>query len=78
MRSGGVSRSDLSASLTQVTGSGGRGLPPEEHTKEIPRRGVSIEMSSVDEAKKFHELGPIDPRAVRTCDLDDLCRQLID
>jgi hypothetical protein len=36
------------------------------------------ELSSVDEQRKFQRLGPIDLREVRACDLDLLCRKLMD
>jgi hypothetical protein len=41
-------------------------------------RGSAVEMSSADEAERFDRLGPIDPREVRSCDLEVLCRQLIE
>ena len=40
--------------------------------------GQGIELSSSEEQKKFDQLGPIDLREVRACDLDALCRQLLD
>ena len=40
--------------------------------------GQGIELSSSEEQKKFEQLGPIDLREVRACDLDALCRQLLD
>jgi hypothetical protein len=39
--------------------------------------GVLVELSSAAEAEKFHKLGPIDPREVRSCDLDVLCQKLL-
>lgn len=36
------------------------------------------ELTSVDEQRKFQRLGPIDLREVRACDLDQLCKKLLD
>jgi DNA repair ATPase RecN len=37
-----------------------------------------VELDSDAEREKFSKLGPIDANEVRACDLDDLCRQLLD
>ncbi len=42
------------------------------------KRGVRAEMSSDEEHRRFQELGKIDPGEVRTCDLDELSRRLLD
>lgn len=39
--------------------------------------GPAAEMSSDEERSKFQALGPIDPKAIRGCDIDSLCRQLL-
>ena len=61
---------ELPANLTQVT------AEAEFATKKTPR-GQVIEMSSAAEVQKFNDLGPIDPKEIRACDLDDLCGQLL-
>jgi hypothetical protein len=40
------------------------------------RKGVRAEMSSEEEHRRFQQLGRIDPREVRACDLDELARRL--
>ena len=48
-------------------------------SEQTPRAsGRGSELSSTEEQKKFEQLGPIDLREVRACDLDALCRQLLD
>lgn len=66
---------DLSTSLSQVTDDQGLALPAGE--LRARRRGSAVEMTSNAEEIKFAELGPIDPGEIHTCDLDELCRQLI-
>lgn len=39
-------------------------------------RGQEVELSS-EEVQKFEQLGPIDPREVRGCDIDLLCEELL-
>lgn len=41
-----------------------------------PKRGERVEMSSELELVRFRELGPIDKRALRRVDLDELARRL--
>jgi hypothetical protein len=41
-------------------------------------RGAGVEMTSPEEARRFEELGPIDPREVRATDLNDLARRLLE
>jgi len=41
-------------------------------------KGSKIEMSSPEELKKFSKLGPIESKEIRSVNLDDLCRQLLD
>ncbi len=36
-----------------------------------------VEMTSAAEKQKFDKLGPIDPKELRTVNLDELCRQLL-
>jgi hypothetical protein len=52
---------------------------PEASGDQAPVRpgGAGLEMSSLEEEKKFELLGPIDPREVRSCDLDELCNRLL-
>lgn len=64
---------DLSDSLSQVTADHGLNLPGRPRNK----RGTAVEMTSNAETAKFDELGPIDPREIRSVDLDSLCRQLL-
>ena len=40
-------------------------------------KGSKIEMSSPEELEKFSKLGPIDSKEIRSCNLDELCRQLL-
>ena len=40
-------------------------------------KGSKIEMSSPEELEKFSKLGPIESKEIRSCNLDDLCRQLL-
>jgi hypothetical protein len=43
-----------------------------------PAEARAGELVSTDEQRKFERLGPIDLREVRACDLDHLCRKLMD
>ena len=43
-----------------------------------PAEACQGELVSIDEQRKFERLGPIDLREVRACDLDRLCRKLMD
>lgn len=43
---------------------------------ERPPRGQQVEMSSVEEAKKFEGLGKIEANEIDGCDFDELSRQL--
>ncbi|HED64164.1 MAG TPA: hypothetical protein ENJ09_01285 [Planctomycetes bacterium] len=61
---------DLPANLTQLT------MRAREEPNDKPATGFHVEMVSADEAKKFEQLGPIDPKEIRSVDLDDLARQL--
>ena len=65
---------DLSDSLSQVTADHGLNLP---RRRPSTTRGAAVEMTSSAETAKFAELGPIESREIRACDLDDLCRQLL-
>ncbi len=65
---------DLPAQLAQATSSAV--IPA--HEPMSARLGVLVELSSAAEAEKFHKLGPIDPREIRTCDLDVLCQRLLE
>ena len=40
-------------------------------------RGSDVELDGEEERRKFAKLGPIDPREVRSCNLDDLCQRLL-
>jgi len=42
------------------------------------KKGPTVEMSSPEELEKFSKLGPIESKEIRSCDLDTLCRQLLD
>jgi len=61
---------DLPANLTQLTLRQNQIQPTEA-------RGARIEMCSDEEHEKFERLGPIDNKAIRAADLDDLARRLI-
>ena len=61
---------DLPLSLSQVADDAGLELPDGSNRP-------MVEMSSSGEQQKFDELGPIDPREIRSCDLDELCRRLL-
>ena len=39
--------------------------------------GSEVELGGEEERRKFAKLGPIDPREVRSCNLDDLCQRLL-
>lgn len=62
---------DLPANLTQLSL-----RHREEAGKPTTPTGVLVEMLSREEAEKFERLGPIDPREIRSVDLDALARQL--
>lgn len=67
---------DLPANLKRVAGEHGLSLP--EGAQFVPdRRGLAVEISD-EEQKKFERLGPIHPKEIRACDLDDLCQQLLE
>jgi len=68
---------DLPTSLSGVVDFGPRDAQQAEH-KTSRRRpvGLRTEMVSKEELEKFRGLGPIDRRAVRHVDLDDLARRL--
>jgi len=65
--------SDLPAQLAQTSAAGDASAKDAA----VPRIGALIELSTT-EAKKFQKLGPIDPREIRACDLDTLCRRLLE
>jgi len=41
-------------------------------------QGMVIEMSSAEEYEKFKDLEPIEDQEIDSCDVDDLCRKLLD
>ncbi len=43
-----------------------------------PKDGSKVEMSSPEELAKFAQLGPIESKDIRSCNIDNLCRQLLD
>lgn len=63
----------LPESLTHLTAE--RRAVTEESQRRAP---AHVEMSSDEEAAKFKALGPIDPKEVRSIDLNDLARQLLE
>ncbi len=73
---------ELPSTLAQVSSLARAEAAAEEVVEEItpPRRplpaGSTVEMSSPEEAEKFEALGPIEPRMVAACDLDELARRL--
>ncbi len=67
--------SELTAQLMQASGPSDA---PQGSEAQSVRLGALIELSSAAEAEKFQRLGPIDPREIRACDLDALCRRLLD
>ncbi|MEW6073435.1 MAG: hypothetical protein AB1726_12705 [Planctomycetota bacterium] len=54
-----------------------RDLAPAPQPEGEARGSRSIEMSSPEEEERFRRLGPLDPAEIRTVDLDDLCRRLL-
>jgi hypothetical protein len=60
---------DLASSLASVVGERTGAVPAAPRAGGEPRR-------SAEEAARFRALGPIDPRAVRHVDLDELARRL--
>ena len=68
---------DFPAHLSGLTDANSLGATPDPNLIPQPPRGSEVEMSSPSELAKFSELDPIDPQDVRSCDLDDLCRQLL-
>ena len=63
---------DLPQDLTRVTSDSGQ-----KSSRQEERRGARVEMSSSAESRKFAELGPIHPKEIRACDLDELCSQFL-
>lgn len=49
---------------------------PGSRPRDPRRRGRMVEMSSAQEAKRFRDLGRIDPTMIWSCDIDELSRQL--
>lgn len=49
-------------------------LPPDKELND----GSMVEMSSPEELAKFSKLGPIESKDIRSCNIDNLCRQLLD
>jgi len=66
---------DLSHSLSNVLGKGARQDAARELARE-PRTGKAVEMSSPEELERFENLEPIDTRAIRSVDLEELARLL--
>ncbi len=72
---------ELRESLAQVTELRAPGTAAAAPSEQAPARrllplGARVEMTSGEEARKFERLGPISPRALRSCDLDELARLL--
>jgi hypothetical protein len=69
---------DLPANLAPWSTASKAVVPqPTPAKRASPSTGAGSELSSEEERSKFQTLGPIDPREVRSCDIDGLCRRLL-
>ena len=66
---------ELPENLTQVIEDARPGREGRASHRSLPR-GARYEFSDRDEAEKFELMGPIDPRTIEDCDLEDLMRKL--
>ena len=69
---------DLTIQLGKIQPQGAKGKENKETVGANGQKGSNIEMSSPEELEKFSKLGPIESKEIRSCNLDDLCRQLLD
>lgn len=67
---------NLPADLSKIAGQAEK-MSAQAGKKKKAKEGSKIELSSPEEIEKFAKMGPIDPREIRGCDLDSLCRQLL-